>query len=168
MTIVNSDELLEQAGRLIRGAPRQADLRRAISAAYYAVFHAVATQAADDLAGKARRKSTTYAVVYRSLGHSQLAKFCDEAKKQNLPQNYAPYAPQGGFGDELRSFAGALIQLQRKRNEADYDPLFIATASDAQVSITAAQGAIENFRNANQNLRRAFVTLCILPPRSPR
>jgi hypothetical protein len=42
--VIDPDHLLKQAQRLARpprpGAPRQADLRRAVSSAYYAIFHA--------------------------------------------------------------------------------------------------------------------------------
>lgn len=37
-----------------RGRPRQAELRRAMSAAYYALFHALAYCCADRLAGSGR------------------------------------------------------------------------------------------------------------------
>jgi hypothetical protein len=50
MATLNPDHLLAQAERLIRappaGPPLQVDVRRAISAAYYSVFHAVLTAAA--------------------------------------------------------------------------------------------------------------------------
>jgi hypothetical protein len=52
VTILNPDHLFDQADRLIvstAGPPRQVDLRRAISAAYYGVFHIVATAVADQL-----------------------------------------------------------------------------------------------------------------------
>ena len=71
MAVLNSDHLLDQAERLTTplglGAPRQADLRRAISAAYYGVFHAVATEAADEFVGRTQRDSARYALVYRSI-----------------------------------------------------------------------------------------------------
>ena len=81
MAVLNPDHLLEQADGLIvppgGGAPRQADLRRAISNAYYAVFHAVVTQAADELVGKTNRTTPRYALVYRSIDHSSLRKVCE-------------------------------------------------------------------------------------------
>ena len=57
MATLNPDHLLDQAERLTTapgsGPPRQADLRRAISTAYYAVFHAIATDAADQFVAHA-------------------------------------------------------------------------------------------------------------------
>ena len=74
MPVLNPDHLLEQADRLMastgRGAPRQADLRRAISNAYYGVFHAVVTEAADHFVGRTQRQTPTYGLVYRSIDPS--------------------------------------------------------------------------------------------------
>ncbi len=54
------EDLLETAARLLslrrlRGRPKQADLRRAISTAYYAVFHALCRMCADSLTGKGKK-----------------------------------------------------------------------------------------------------------------
>jgi hypothetical protein len=82
LAILNPEHLLEQAGRLIapglRGQPRQVDLRRAISAAYYAVFHAALTLAADHFVGVTRRATSQYSLVYRSIDHRSLRDLCIE------------------------------------------------------------------------------------------
>ena len=46
-----SDDLLDIARRLAEGNPTQADLRRAVSSVYYAVFHAICQSNADTLVG---------------------------------------------------------------------------------------------------------------------
>jgi hypothetical protein len=73
MPIPNSDHLLDQATRLIAptasGVPRQADLRRAISTAYYGLFHAVCAAAADEFVGTGQRTSGRYSLVYRRVEH---------------------------------------------------------------------------------------------------
>lgn len=50
-----------------RGRPRQADLRRAISAAYYALFHALCRCCADTLAGAtlADRRDLSLYILFR-------------------------------------------------------------------------------------------------------
>lgn len=54
-----------------RGRPRQADLRRAVSTTYYALFHALSRCCADILAGStpAHRRQRGWQLVYRSLEH---------------------------------------------------------------------------------------------------
>lgn len=169
MAVLNPDHLLDQADRLITppggGAPRQADLRRAISNAYYAVFHAVVTQAADDIVGRTHRASPRYALVYRSIDHKSLRKLCNDVKKPTLPANYSKYSPRGGFGPDLIALATAVIDLQEKRHLADYDPLFRARMSDAVLAVATGRTALYRSRNASRTLRKAFLSLLLFSPR---
>ncbi len=59
MTIPNPEHFFEQAEQLVSSSasrrPRQVDLRRAISNAYYAVFHATVRAAADHIVGRSAR-----------------------------------------------------------------------------------------------------------------
>ena len=72
MTLPNPEHLFDQADELATppatGAPRQSSLRRAISTAYYALFHAILTDVADQLVGKGQRDTPQYSLVYRSVG----------------------------------------------------------------------------------------------------
>jgi hypothetical protein len=169
MAVLNPDHLLEQADRLIAppggGAPRQADLKRAISTAYYAVFHAVLTAAADDFVGVTHRSSPRYALLYRSIGHGSLRTLCEDATKKTISPKYAGYAPTTGFGPDLIALATAVIDLQEKRHSADYDPLFRVNMSDAILAVATARSAVARFRSANTVLRRAFLSLVVFTPR---
>lgn len=169
MPVLNPEHLLEQAERLrlpvVGGAPRQADLRRAISAAYNSVFHAVATAAADAFVGTAYRRSPRYSLVYRSIGHGSLRRLCDEIAKPTLPQKYSTYEPQGGFGSDIKGLASAVGELQDKRYTADYDPLFRARMSDADIAIATGRTALERLVQASTTQRKAFLSLSLFPPR---
>lgn len=169
MAVLNPDHLLDQAHRLATpprvGAPRQADLRRAISAAYYGVFHAVVTEAADDFVGKTRRHTPRYSLVYRSIDHRSLRAICDDIVKTTLPAKYSKYEPKGGFGLDLRALATAVIELQEKRHAADYDPLFRVKVSDASTAVDTGRTALGRFRSANQTRRKAFLSLVVFSPR---
>lgn len=116
MPLLNPEHLLEQADRLLTppsgGAPRQADLRRAISNAYYALFHTIAAEAADDFAGRTQRHTPRYALVYRSINHGALRKLCEDVVKTKLPNKYASYEPSGSFGADLIALATAVNDLQ--------------------------------------------------------
>jgi hypothetical protein len=70
VAVLNPNHLFEQANKLITiqtGPPRQVDIRRAISAAYYATFHATITAAADQFIGVTNRDTSRYGLVYRSV-----------------------------------------------------------------------------------------------------
>lgn len=127
MAILNPEHLFEQADKLISpppaGPPRQVDLRRAISSAYYGVFHATLTAAADEFVGVTKRSTTQYSLVYRSVDHRSLRELCSEIKKPTLPAKYTPYEPRNGFGPNIKAFAAAVVEMQEKRHAADYDPL---------------------------------------------
>ena len=169
MPLLNPDHLLDQADRLTaqpgRGAPRQADLRRAISSGYYTVFHAVVTEATDHFVGKTERNAPTYGLVYRSIEHRSLRGLCEDVMKTSLPARYARYEPTGGFGPDLIALATAVVDLQEKRHLADYDPLFRVAMSDAVLAVATARIALTRFRHANRARIKAFLSLLVFSPR---
>lgn len=169
MAILNPEHLFEQAEKLIApppaGPPRQVDIRRAISAAYYAVFHAMLTAAADQFVGVTKRSTSQYGLVYRSVDHKWLRILCEEVKKPTLPSKYAPHAPPNGFGTNIADFAAAVLELQEKRHAADYDPLIRVKSLDAALAISTARAALERFKKASATRRKAFLSLLLFPPR---
>jgi hypothetical protein len=105
------DDLLNIADDLARreqaGRPRQASLRRAISTAYYALFHALADLCADELVGW-RNPWKVFTPIYRSLDHGR----AKEAFKRMSNQ----------YGSDIALIAQTFILLQERRHTADYDP----------------------------------------------
>lgn len=169
MATLNPDHLLDQAERLttpqVSGPPRQADLRRAISTAYYAVFHAVATEAADQFVATTQRHTPRYQQVYRSIEHKRLRSVCEDLVKSSPPSRYSKYLPTAGVGSDLVAVATAIGELQDKRNLADYDSLFRAKGSDVALLVATARNAVARLRDADQEQRRIFVSLIVFPPR---
>jgi hypothetical protein len=169
MAVLDPFHLFDEAERLVvpppAGAPSQVDLRRAISAAYYGVFHFCLGAAADEFIGVGQRATSRYALVYRSIDHRALKDVCSEAKKQAPPAKYAPYFPAGGFDPNIQAFSTAAIELQEKRHMADYNPLTKFRTSDAKVAVGTARSAVGRFQGANIEHRKAFLTLLICPPR---
>ena len=169
MPIAEPEHLLDQAARLATpqgaGPPRQVDLRRAISAAYYAVFHTTLVAAADEFVGRTKRSSKLYALVYRSVDHRTLRDLCVEVKKPNLPARYARYVPASGFGRNIPAFAAAFVELQEKRHSADYDPLLRIRMADALLAIKTARTAVKRFAKAGARRRKTFLTMLLFPPR---
>ncbi|HJT40329.1 MAG TPA: hypothetical protein VJ762_08370 [Sphingobium sp.] len=169
MAIVNPRHLLEQSESLASASPdrplRQADLRRAISAAYYGVFHYMLTAGADQFVGSDLRKSRRYTLVYRSVDHRSLRDICMEAKKSTPGAKYQKYVPKAGFGEEIQSFANMVLELQEKRHDADYDPSQWVTRTDAKLALTIARSAIERFESASLLQRKYFLTLLLFSPR---
>jgi hypothetical protein len=159
-------ELIRHANRLIqaqRGAPRQVDLRRAISAAYYAVFHCFLKTAADNLIGAtaAARRSSTYSILYRSFEHSTMLRVCEDVAKANLPEKLRAVLGKQQFPQEIRYAATAFVDLQDLRHKADYNPKFRFYKSDALAAAVRAVFAITQLAAANPEDRREFLLLMI-------
>lgn len=105
MSILNPNHLLEQADRLIAapaaGPPRQVDLRRAISSAYYALFHMTLTALADEMVGALYRNTSRYALIHRSVSHNTIKELCLNLSKSSIPGRYAACVPFGFFGRDF-------------------------------------------------------------------
>lgn len=169
LAVLSSEHLLDQAAKLVvpppAGPPRQVDVRRAISAAYYAVFHHILTAGADSFVGVTKRGAPHYTLLYRSVDHRSLRELCTEARKQKPSSRYQQYAPADGFGADIKVFSTALIDLQEQRHAADYEPSILVRTSDAKLAIDKARTAIQRFRHAGIDEQKSFLTLLLFPPR---
>jgi ATP phosphoribosyltransferase regulatory subunit HisZ len=169
MATPNPEHLFEQAEKLIvpppSGPPRQVDVRRAISSAYYAVFHALLTAAADEFVGKTKHASPEYALLYRSINHGWLRSLCDGLKGAQPTKRFASYAPAGGFGPNIQALSLAVIDLQEKRHAADYDPSIRVKTADALLTIRTGRSALARFNRASSARRKRFLALLAFPPR---
>jgi hypothetical protein len=156
-------ELLRQAHGLasVTGA-NQADLRRALSTTYYAVFHFCLTLAADMVCGKASRSTPQNGFVYRSVDHARLRALCDQLRGSQ-PRNVA-FRPTGGFG-KVADFARNTYNLYEQRISADYDPLQSFTAAEAMIAVSDAHQAMVWFRSCTQEQQEAFLTLLLFKAR---
>jgi hypothetical protein len=151
---INPQHLIDQAKTLEEtpaGRPRGVNLRRAISAAYYAIFHTVLSAAADAVLPADKRATEEYKRIYRSIDHSRLRELCNEIQKSNI------------FGSAIRDFAAIVLDLREKRHSADYDPLFVVNRSDTKLTIVAAESAISKFNGAPEGERVQFLLQLLSP-----
>lgn len=151
-----SDDLILTARRLARAnpkRPKQADLKRAVSTAYYALFHTLARQCADLFIGAgAARSESAWSQVYRALDHG-------------LARNACKQAAALGFPAEIVNFADFFVSMQEERHRADYDPDARYTRAETQLLIYNAEQAINALKRASRKDRRAFATLVLLKRR---
>ena len=164
MAVLQPERLLEQADHLlIYRSPSQEDLRRAVSASYYAVFHLICTVAADLFAGKTQQKAPAYALVYRSFDHAQPRKACVEV--QSPTSAVTAIVPAGEARDKLIQFAAITVELQRARNQADYDPLKTYSVAYAQASIRSARSAValyDELRRQRYTVHRTALLMLLM------
>ena len=119
-----AEELLTQArflASLDPHRPVQANLRRAISSAYYAVFHLFSAEVAAQIVSSG--PSGLRGRTQRALNHNSMYKAAESfsqsgTRPRNLP---ADINLPGPVSAELTSIAKGFKQLQDERHAADYD-----------------------------------------------
>ena len=141
---------LIRASRLLATSsdPSQEALRRAISTAYYAMFHALATSNADLIAGaKSSTNQNEWTAVYRSLRH------------------YRAENPLHGwnrlFSQPVQRFANVIGSVKKRRENADYNPDMVFYQNEVIVLIDRAEHAIIDF-NAVSPQERSMVAIATL------
>jgi hypothetical protein len=162
VAVISPEDLIKQAELLIiprqPGPPLQVDVRRAISAAYYAVFHHVLTAAADTLIRKTRRDAS-YVVVYRSIDHGALKAVCQTVQSSKPPGGFGLSPANTAFSSGVREFGATVVALQARRHTADYDPAPLIHTSEATLAIAMGRKAIALFDAIPQDERLLFVSL---------
>lgn len=117
-----ANDLLEQARHLAnreKKKPRQASLRRAISAAYYALFHLLTSEAVRNWKNRDQRP-----LLARYFEHGKMKNASEKCRAQcNAIVNSKP-PPAGAIlasRQHLFRVADTFIQAQQHRHTADYD-----------------------------------------------
>jgi hypothetical protein len=148
--------LLGAARKLLAGEPAAWDKRRAISTAYYALFHFLSLKCADGFVGSANDGfSRARRQAYRSLDHGAVKAASVEAND-----------PARGFPEGIVRFASAFRQLQELRHAADYEEEFSLDADLTLRIIEEAEGAMLAFDSESAAHQRAFLVLAALRKRS--
>ena len=132
-----------------RGRPRQAELRRAVSAAYYALFHALAHCCADRLAGSGRTESS-WIQTYRALEHGHARNQCNDQSAMSA------------FPSEVQAFGRRFVFMQRQRQLADYSPNARYSRLWVMQAVGETEDTITAFESAPSTERRAFALHVLL------
>jgi hypothetical protein len=150
--IATARDLIVVSGR---HKPRQSNLHRATSTAYYAMFHTLARSAADLMIGgtRARRSDGAWKQAYRALDHGTVKNAC--GRSDTLIK----------FPQAIQDFADTFVTLQEKRHTADYDPDARALKSEVTLDIALAAKAIADFDAVPAKDRRAFAAFVIFKAR---
>ena len=154
--IATARTLLNAASNETDPEQSQTHLKRAISTAYYAMFHAGCASAAallpDEIANPAA--SAAWLQAYRGPEHTHVRNQC---------RNSALMAP---FPPEIRNFAQNFVQIQSHRNQADYNPRSNFSRSNALEIIDDAARAINQLASAPAGTRLAFAITILLRNRA--
>lgn len=128
-------ELLDSAISFHRVDPKtQATLRRSVSTAYYALFHFLTEEASSNWVRPVQRGK-----LARNFDHKIMlnaSNRCVEAYRKE---------PPGSLEFHLYSLANAFCQLQRNRQDADYDLLRTFSSSDVAIDIDLVEKAFTSW-----------------------
>nr|WP_294543481.1 hypothetical protein [uncultured Rhodopila sp.] len=117
--------LLAVARLLLSAEPESpasdARLRRAVSTAYYALFHKVLRSGAECFMGAGKQQTAGYGLLYRSFNHGRMKSVCGSLSVQTLGKTLRQQLGRTAVSQDMRDFAGAFVTLQDARHVADYD-----------------------------------------------
>lgn len=125
------------------------ELRRAVSCAYYAIFHTLCRACADVMVGpqaSSQLEQGLWNMAYRTIDHGPDRNKCSDADGMSR------------FSPDLRRFAITLVNLQQRRHEADYDPGTIFDQTQVTQIIDDAEDALAGFNNGPPDEIRLFIT----------
>ena len=159
-------DLLDLADHLARREPRrprQASLRRAVSSAYYGLFHLLIDAASRQLAPS--RPIELRAKIGRAFNHRDMQGVCRQFSSGS-PADATRGLIAYPIEPELILVARAFVQLQEARHEADYNLSVRLDRFAALQKIAFAREAFEAWRGVRSLPNAAvFLTALLLQAR---
>lgn len=162
-------DLLDQARTLAMfdaKKPKQANLRRSLSSAYYALFHFLSDESVKNFIGAGQQNRMHRDLARRAIAHTRLKDVCQEFLKQTPKDILKPYWQISRIPEktDLGIICNNLINLQIRRHEADYDFTKVFTRSSVLDDCDRAQEAMEAWRKLKRQHPEAasLFAMCIL------
>jgi hypothetical protein len=124
--------LLRQAQHLATKEPRrplQASLRRAVSAAYYALFHLLVDDAVCRMVSASRYELRN--CLRRAFAHANMRAVAQQFVGTSVAQRLRPGLQGQSLQPDLVKVARTFVDLQEARHEADYNTAWRTTRPDA-------------------------------------
>jgi uncharacterized protein (UPF0332 family) len=163
------EDLFAQAEMLAKAdarKPKQANLRRALSSAYYAVFHYLINESCSLVMGTQHGQAAYRHVLGRAFVHTVMKQACasfgggtlKESVIKGLPRNAAGHYP---VEPAVRNIARAFSELQEKRHLADYDRTERFKRSEVLLLIEQAKDWITTFAALPMSDDKRFFLACL-------
>jgi hypothetical protein len=151
------DDLLQLASDLIdKDRATQAELRRAVSTAYYALFHLLISETTLNWNRESSRNA-----LGRMFDHGMMKRVSDRVAKKT------PYAGQDADGiSGLRLVAKLFVELQDLRRTADYGNGTFWTPLDTIVPIAGAKSAFDVWNQIKHtDIAQEYLVSLLIRPR---
>ncbi len=143
-------EMLAVAKKLLALKAKRHDeevVRRAVSTAYYSLFHLL-TEAATGLYVSPGSPAT--GVLRRTLNHEPMKAVSGMFSKGNYPKVFQDVAARMPVPEDLKTVAKAFVDLQIEREKADYEFGIKMERAAASLLIEKAEAAFEAWEKVKQ------------------
>ena len=162
-------DLLSQAEQLATidaRKPKQANLRRAVSAAYYAVFHYLVHEACCLQIGTKHGQAVYRQTLGRAYTHTVMKQCCMSFGGGTLKEIVRRALPVDALGNyviptQIRKIASLFCDLQDLRHLADYDLTARFSRFDVLTLTEQAKTAIEQFGSLPASDDKSFFLACL-------
>ena len=148
-------DLLRQARQLAIKEPQrplQASLRRAVSASYYALFHLLVDEATRRMI-PGRDRSALRHCLGRAFGHSDMRQVAQQFSSGGVSRKLGPGLNGQPLQPGLVRVAGAFVDLQEARHEADYDRARRFTRREVLDLVEQAEQAFEDWSSVRRSIQ---------------
>ena len=147
---IEPKQLLDLARRLVGPAPgaAEADLRRGISTAYYALFHLLIKEGMTTFVSDPVFRTK----VGRAFQHGPMRAVCDKYNPAKPDKNTGQFTTQEGQGfpslaiaPDVREVAATFIALYDARERADYDDATTVRHTEALAAVQRVENAFRSW-----------------------
>jgi uncharacterized protein (UPF0332 family) len=163
------EDLFSQAeilAKLDAKKPKQANLRRAVSSAYYGVFHYLVQEACSVQIGAQHGQAPYRHALGRAFAHSVMKSACTSFAGGTLKDSVIKGLPRDAAGNYLiqkaiQDIASTFADLQEKRHLADYDRTERFKRSDVLTLIEEAKTSVAKFSELASSDDKKFFLACL-------
>lgn len=158
--------LAERIAKLDTGKPKQANLRRAVSTAYYAVFHYLVDEACRAQIGTQNEQRGYRHALGRAFVHSVMKSACTSFGGGTLKDSVVKGLPKDRndtypIPKAIQNVAATFAELQEKRHLADYDLSERFKRSEVLTTIDEAKVHVQKFKELAVSDDRKFFLACL-------
>lgn len=149
-----------------RKKPKQASLRRAVSSAYYALFHLLVTEGASLLSPTS--PAGLKILIGRAFNHGQMRDVCAGFVEGNARPNSNRIPPATRavlalpLDPDLVRVLETFVDLQEARHQADYDLAKVWTRLDAVNHVQAASQAFSDWEKVRRTPNASVFVAALL------
>ncbi len=139
--------------------PKQVHLRRAVSAAYYSLFHLLTSEATRLYI---RDNSELAARFNRAINHNDIVNVSNKFAKKQWPKILGQKNENFELPEKLLQVAGAISELQEARHEADYDLSRTFSRNESLGFVNMADSAFAGWAEIQNTDAARFYLSCFL------